>query len=73
MMGFLQMGAGLLMGSLGGLFADPVMAMATLIPIMGAIACIAYAVYRMDPHSGEVEPRSDVITTLPVGRTQMPE
>ena len=43
MMGFLQMGAGLVVGSLGALIGDPVLAMGALIPLMGATACLLYA------------------------------
>lgn len=46
MLGFVQMGSGLLMGSLGALMGNAVVAMAVLIPLMGATACIAFAVYR---------------------------
>ncbi|MCB1426692.1 MAG: multidrug effflux MFS transporter [Zhengella sp.] len=47
MMGFLQMGMGLAMGSLGALMGDPVFAMATLIPFMGLSACVLFAVYKL--------------------------
>ena len=47
MMGFLQMGMGLAMGSIGALMGDPVIAMATLIPLMGLSACALYAVFRL--------------------------
>ncbi len=46
MLGFIQMGSGLLMGSLGALMGNAVVAMGTLIPIMGLTACISFAVYR---------------------------
>lgn len=46
MLGFVQMGSGLLMGSLGALMGNAVVAMGTLIPIMGITACIAFAWYR---------------------------
>ncbi|NOR32304.1 MAG: Bcr/CflA family efflux MFS transporter [Sulfitobacter sp.] len=50
MLGFIQMGSGLLMGSLGALMGDAVVAMGTLIPIMGIVACIAFAWYhRLGP------------------------
>lgn len=45
MLGLIQMGAGLSVGSLGALLGDAVMAMALLIPVMGAGACLAYALY----------------------------
>jgi DHA1 family bicyclomycin/chloramphenicol resistance-like MFS transporter len=42
MMGFLQLGLGLAVGSLGAAIGDPVRAMALLIPAMGAAACLLY-------------------------------
>ena len=42
MMGFLQLGLGLAIGSLGAAIGDPVRAMALLIPAMGAAACLLY-------------------------------
>jgi DHA1 family bicyclomycin/chloramphenicol resistance-like MFS transporter len=58
MMGFLQMGSGLLIGSIGALMGDAVLAMSLLIPLMGLGACIAYRVYRSHPPLGGPEPRS---------------
>ena len=46
MMGFIQMGAGLLVGSLGALMGDPVLAMGTLIPALGATACLVHFLAR---------------------------
>jgi DHA1 family bicyclomycin/chloramphenicol resistance-like MFS transporter len=71
MMGFLQMGSGLVVGSLGALLGNPVVAMATLIPSMGATACLLYLVYRRHPHLAEPEPVR-TFAGLPVGRTTMP-
>lgn len=45
MLGFIQMGSGLLVGSLGALFGDARIAMGLLIPVMGAFACIAFYIY----------------------------
>lgn len=73
MMGFLQMGAGLLVGSLGALFGDTVLAMACLIPGMGTIACLAYIVYLRSPRLGEIGPRKDIIAAPQQGRTMMPD
>jgi DHA1 family bicyclomycin/chloramphenicol resistance-like MFS transporter len=42
MMGFLQMGLGLTVGTLGAALGDPVRAMGCLIPAMGAAACLLY-------------------------------
>lgn len=49
LMGFMQMGAGLVMGSFAALFYDPVIAAAVLIPMMGVIACLSFAVFRRLP------------------------
>jgi DHA1 family bicyclomycin/chloramphenicol resistance-like MFS transporter len=46
MTGFIQMGSGLVVGSLGALMGDPVLAMATLIPMMGGACCLGYLAYR---------------------------
>jgi DHA1 family bicyclomycin/chloramphenicol resistance-like MFS transporter len=73
LMGFMQMGAGLLVGSLAALFADPVRALAVLIPMMGAVACLSYVFYRRHPHLAEPEPRAGAIGALPPGRSMMPE
>lgn len=64
MLGFIQMGSGLLVGTVGAMMGDAVFAMALLIPIMGAGACIAYILYR----------RTDVIlpaTAIQAGAGQM--
>lgn len=72
LMGFMQMGAGLLVGSLAALFDNPVVALAVLIPMMGTVASLAYVVYRRNPHLAEPEPRQKAISGPPVGRTWMP-
>ncbi len=72
LMGFLQMGAGLLVGSLAALFDDPVAALAILIPMMGLVACMSYIVYRRHPHLAEPEPRKGAISGPPAGRSMMP-
>jgi DHA1 family bicyclomycin/chloramphenicol resistance-like MFS transporter len=46
MMGFLQMGLGLAVGTLGAALGDPVRAMGLLIPLMGASAFLLYRVRR---------------------------
>ncbi len=72
LMGFMQMGAGLLVGSLAGLFSDPVVALAVLIPIMASVASLSYFVYCTNPHLAEPEPSKNVITGPPVGRSWVP-
>ena len=72
MMGFLQMGSGLAVGSFGAFLGNPVLAMGSLIPLMGLTACLLYRVYRRHPHLAEPEPLP-AVAGLPVGRTMMPE
>lgn len=73
MMGFMQMGSGLVVGSLGALAGNPVLAMAALIPAMGAAACLAFLVYRRSPLASPPEPRPGSISGPPVGRSMMPQ
>lgn len=49
LMGFVQMGAGLLGGSLAALIGAPALAMATIIPVMGLTAIISWIVWRRLP------------------------
>lgn len=72
LMGFFQMGAGLFVGSLAALFADPVIALSVLVPAMGTVASLSYIFYRRNPHLAEPEPRKNVISGPPVGRSWMP-
>ena len=46
MTGFLQMGLGLAVGSVGAALGDPVQAMGLLIPAMGAAACLLWLTGR---------------------------
>lgn len=46
MMGFIQMGSGLFFGTIGAMIGAPIVAMGVLIPLMGALACIAYMFFR---------------------------
>lgn len=57
MLGFIQMGSGLLVGTGGALLGDAVLAMGLLIPVMGAGACISYILYR---RTGVMSPTSPV-------------
>ncbi|MBT1157859.1 multidrug effflux MFS transporter [Aminobacter anthyllidis] len=49
MMGFFQMGAGMVGGAAAALMGDPVNALATVIPIMGLIAIVSWLVWRRLP------------------------
>src|SRR5690606_35286356 len=46
MMGFMQMGNGLLVGTLGALIGDPALAMGLLIPACGAVAWLCWLAWR---------------------------
>lgn len=45
LMGFFQMGAGLLVGSMGALVGDTLVAMAVFMPLMGLGACLSYLLH----------------------------
>jgi DHA1 family bicyclomycin/chloramphenicol resistance-like MFS transporter len=49
MMGFLQMGAGVVVSAIGGAWGDPVLALAILIPAMNLAAVAGYLAYRRMP------------------------
>lgn len=71
MLGFLQMGSGLVGGSLGALLGNATLAISLVVPAMGIVAFCAYRIYLRHPHLAEPEPRSDVITGPPFGRSLM--
>jgi DHA1 family bicyclomycin/chloramphenicol resistance-like MFS transporter len=54
MLGFLQMGSGLAIGSLGAALGDPVLALATLIPLMSLVAGLFHIGYRRGVGRGAV-------------------
>ncbi|MDX1730962.1 MAG: Bcr/CflA family drug resistance efflux transporter, partial [Aurantimonas coralicida] len=60
MMGFIQMGAGLVGGAICAAIGEPVLATQIVIPALGVIAIGAYAVYRARPHLAEPEPAPEV-------------
>ena len=49
LLGFIQMGSGLVVGSIGALIGDALFAMGLLIPMMGATACLCYGIFRRMP------------------------
>jgi DHA1 family bicyclomycin/chloramphenicol resistance-like MFS transporter len=51
-MGFLQMGAGMVGGMAASLFADPVIAMIVIIPILGVTAVGSWLAWRRIPEEG---------------------
>ncbi|MDN5926946.1 MAG: multidrug effflux MFS transporter [Hyphomicrobiales bacterium] len=51
-MGFMQMGAGMVGGMAAALFADPVVAMIVVIPIMGVVAVGSWLAWRRIPEEG---------------------
>ena len=60
MMGFIQMGSGLLGGAICALIGEPVLATQIVIPGLGFVAIAAYLVYRSHPHLAEPEPRPEI-------------
>jgi len=58
MAGFMQMGAGLVCGSLAAFFSDPVEALATIIPAMGLIATASWIIWRLLPEREQPLPAS---------------
>jgi len=72
MLGFIQMGSGLLMGSLGAAMGNALLAMGLLIPIMGATACAAFLVYRkIGPPVAKAAPGMPASGPMPVGKAQV--
>ncbi|MCB1418539.1 MAG: multidrug effflux MFS transporter [Notoacmeibacter sp.] len=70
LMGFMQMGLGLLMGAAGALMGDPVRAMGTLIPLMGASSILCWLAYRVKYGAADVpQPDGRIIASIPPGRT----
>lgn len=49
LLGFIQMGSGLVVGSIGALIGDALFAMGLLIPMMGATACLCYGIFKRMP------------------------
>lgn len=69
MLGFIQMGSGLLMGSIGALMGNATFAMGILIPIMGGVACAAFLVYRKigPPAPLPIQPNAQARSGPPMG------
>jgi DHA1 family bicyclomycin/chloramphenicol resistance-like MFS transporter len=53
MLGFLQMGSGLVVGLLGAWLGDAVWSMGTLIPAMGAVSCLGFLLGKRIERQGE--------------------
>ncbi|WP_235911847.1 multidrug effflux MFS transporter [Mesorhizobium xinjiangense] len=49
MLGFMQMGSGLVGGSVAALIGDPVLALATVVPAFGATAIVSWLIWRLLP------------------------
>ncbi|MAU97894.1 MAG: Bcr/CflA family drug resistance efflux transporter [Fulvimarina sp.] len=60
MMGFIQMGSGLLGGAICALIGEPVLATQIVIPCLGLLAIVSYRVYRSHPHLAEPQPLAQV-------------
>ena len=69
MMGFFQMGAGLLVGSLGALVGSAMIAMAVFIPLMALGACVSYALHTRlrQPPAPEPSGQGAATVVLPTG------
>ena len=65
MMGFLQMGSGLAVGTLGASFGDPLLAMAVLIPAMGIAAILSYRLYRRTVRDAYARPQHRTLSAAP--------
>lgn len=72
LMGFLQMGAGLVMGLMAALLGDTQLAMGLFIPMLGAICALCFLGHRRLPRLADAEPRHDIIAAGPPGRTLLP-
>lgn len=59
--GFMQMGAGLLGGSIAALIGEPVLAMSTVVPAMGATAILSWLFWRRMPEPVHASP----VRTIP--------
>src|SRR5690606_28224552 len=59
--GFMQMGAGLLGGSVAALIGEPVLAMSTVVPAMGATAILSWLLWRRMPEPAHASP----VRTIP--------
>lgn len=66
LMGFMQMAAGLAVGSIAAAFGDPVMAVVALTIAMSAASCIAFVVYRLRYHTPMPAPRLVPIVRSPL-------
>ncbi|MBO0664537.1 multidrug effflux MFS transporter [Jiella sp. MQZ9-1] len=77
MMGFIQMGSGLLGGIICAAIGEPVLATQLVIPALGVLAIGSYIVYRRHPHLAEPEPMPEMPAppmpragrASPIGRT----
>ncbi|MBQ0767570.1 MAG: multidrug effflux MFS transporter [Sulfitobacter litoralis] len=73
MLGFIQMGSGLLVGSIGAMMGNALLAMAILIPMMGAMACISFLIYRkLQPPASPTGPAATRATCGPKVAAQAP-
>lgn len=73
LMGFLQMGAGLVMGLMAALVGDTQLAMGLFIPMLGAICTLCFLGHRRLPRLADVAPHHDIIASGPPGRTFLPK
>jgi len=71
--GFLQMGAGLVVGLAAALLGDALLAMALFIPVLGTLSALSFLAHRRLPALVDYEPRRDIIAAAPPGRSLLPD
>jgi DHA1 family bicyclomycin/chloramphenicol resistance-like MFS transporter len=71
--GFLQMGAGLLVGLAAALLGDALLAMALFIPVLGTLSALSFLAHRRLPVLIDAEPRRDILAAAPPGRSLLPD
>lgn len=59
--GFLQMGTGLLGGTLGALIGDPVIALSTIIPALGLMSIVSWLLWRRLPEHRDPKPEDIIV------------
>jgi len=63
--GFLQFGGGLLGGLAAAAMGDPIIALATIVPVMGMIAVVSYLLWRRCPEPVMAKVVRPVVTDIP--------
>ncbi len=69
MLGFMQMGSGLVGGSVAALIGEPVLALATVVPVFGATAIVSWLIWRRLPEPVTLVPHPPVQDDVPVNKS----